>query len=288
MSMVWWIITVTAIAGIVGTGLGGLIGALVRKDSSGVVSLLLSFAGGVMLAVVCFDLVPTAIRPENATQNYSIFLVIGGIMAGYGVVYLLNRWIDRCTNHELTHHKETDHPKTADALDELIHSDHFEYHQKQGPQQRSELFMAGVIMACAIALHNLPEGIVIGASYAGDATSGAFTGTGLVMAIIIGLHNIPEGMAVEVPLMTGGMSRTKAVLVTALSGAPTVIGALIGYGLGGIGPLALSLSLSFASGAMLYVVFGELLPEAILMWRSKLPAFASIVGIAAGLVVIYV
>ena len=106
--------------------------------------------------------------------------------------------------------------------------------------------MAGVIMACAIALHNLPEGIVIGASYAGDATSGAFTGTGLVMAIIIGLHNIPEGMAVEVPLMTGGMSRTKAVLVTALSGAPTVIGALIGYGLGGIGPLALSLSLSFA------------------------------------------
>ncbi len=288
MSMVWWIITVTAIAGIVGTGLGGLIGALVRKDSSGVVSLLLSFAGGVMLAVVCFDLVPTAIRPENATQNYSIFLVIGGIMAGYGVVYLLNRWIDRCTNHELTHHKETDHPKTADALDELIHSDHFEYHQKQGPQQRSELFVAGVIMACAIALHNLPEGIVIGASYAGDATSGAFTGTGLVMAIIIGLHNIPEGMAVEVPLMTGGMSRTKAVLVTALSGAPTVIGALIGYGLGGIGPLALSLSLSFASGAMLYVVFGELLPEAILMWRSKLPAFASIVGIAAGLVVIYV
>lgn len=288
MSMVWWIITVTAIAGIVGTGLGGLIGALVRKDSSGVVSLLLSFAGGVMLAVVCFDLVPAAIRPENATQNYSIFLVIGGIMAGYGVVYLLNRWIDRCTNHELTHHKETDHPKTADALDELIHSDHFEYHQKQGPQQRSELFMAGVIMACAIALHNLPEGIVIGASYAGDAMSGAFTGTGLVMAIIIGLHNIPEGMAVEVPLMTGGMSRTKAVLVTALSGAPTVIGALIGYGLGGIGPLALSLSLSFASGAMLYVVFGELLPEAILMWRSKLPAFASIVGIAAGLVVIYV
>lgn len=288
MSMVWWIITVTAIAGIVGTGLGGLIGALVRKDSSGVVSLLLSFAGGVMLAVVCFDLVPTAIRPENATQNYSIFLVIGGIMAGYGVVYLLNRWIDRCTNHELTHHKETDHPKTADALDELIHSDHFEYHQKQGPQQRSELFVAGVIMACAIALHNLPEGIVIGASYAGDAMSGAFTGTGLVMAIIIGLHNIPEGMAVEVPLMTGGMSRTKAVLVTALSGAPTVIGALIGYGLGGIGPLALSLSLSFASGAMLYVVFGELLPEAILMWRSKLPAFASIVGIAAGLVVIYV
>ncbi|HIT69883.1 MAG TPA: ZIP family metal transporter, partial [Candidatus Aphodomonas merdavium] len=284
MSMVWWIITVTAIAGIVGTGLGGLIGALVRKDSSGVVSLLLSFAGGVMLAVVCFDLVPTAIRPENATQNYSIFLVIGGIMAGYGVVYLLNRWIDRCTNHELTHHKETDHPKTADALDELIHSDHFEYHQKQGPQQRSELFVAGVIMACAIALHNLPEGIVIGASYAGDAMSGAFTGTGLVMAIIIGLHNIPEGMAVEVPLMTGGMSRTKAVLVTALSGAPTVIGALIGYGLGGIGPLALSLSLSFASGAMLYVVFGELLPEAILMWRSKLPAFASIVGIAAGLV----
>ena len=100
--------------------------------------------------------------------------------------------------------------------------------------------------------------------------------------------DFPEGMAVSVPLISGGMSRPRAVLVTAASGAPTIIGALIGYALGGLGPVALSLSLSFAAGAMIYVVFGELIPEAILMWRSKTPAFAILIGITVGLIVIYV
>jgi ZIP family zinc transporter len=54
-----------------------------------------------------------------------------------------------------------------------------------------------------------------------------------------------------------------------------------------MGSLALTLSLSFASGAMLYVVFGELLPESILMWRSKLPALATIIGMMTGLMIIY-
>ena len=112
--------------------------------------------------------------------------------------------------------------------------------------------------------------------------------SGLVMAVVIGLHNIPEGMAVSVPLISGGMSRVRAVLVTALSGAPTILGALIGYALGGLGPAALCLALSFAAGAMIYVVFGELIPEAVLMWRSKTPAFAILVGMIVGLIVIYV
>ena len=55
-----------------------------------------------------------------------------------------------------------------------------------------------------------------------------------------------------------------------------------------MGPIALALSLSFASGAMLYVVFGELLPEAILMWRSKLPAAATVIGMLTGLIIIYI
>ena len=108
------------------------------------------------------------------------------------------------------------------------------------------------------------------------------------MAVIIGLHNIPEGMAVAVPLISGGMPKSRAVLVTALSGFPTVLGAVLGYLVGAMGPLALALSLSFASGAMLYVVFGELLPESILMWRSKAPAAAAIIGIITGLIIIYV
>ena len=105
--------------------------------------------------------------------------------------------------------------------------------------------------------------------------------------MVIGLHNIPEGMAVAVPLISGGMPKSRAVLVTALSGFPTVLGAVLGYLVGAMGSLALALSLSFASGAMLYVVFGELLPESILMWRSKLPATATIIGMLTGLVIIY-
>ena len=80
----------------------------------------------------------------------------------------------------------------------------------------------------------------------------------------------------------------RVVCITALSGAPTMLGALLGYWLGEIGPLGLALSLGFASGAMLYVVFGEILPQAFIMYRSKLPAFSAIIGILAGLFIIYV
>lgn len=280
------VMIMTAIAGIGGTGLGGLVGALFRRDSTKIVSLLLSFAGGVMLAVVCFDLIRSAIQPENAEEPVNVFLVIAGVVVGYGVIYLLNYVIDKKTNYEVAH-IDSGHPHTADNLDELIHADHYHLHKKSN--NLYQLFIAGLVMASAIALHNLPEGMVIGASYAAESGSDALTlGAGFVMAVVIGLHNIPEGMAVSVPLISGGMHKAKAVLLTALAGAPTMIGAGIGYGVGMLSPLALSLSLSFASGAMLYVVLGELLPEGILMWRSKMPALATLVGILVGLLMIYV
>ena len=140
-------------------------------------------------------------------------------------------------------------------------------------------------MASAIALHNVPEGMTIGASYASN--DGVMGNAALILAVLIGLHNIPEGMAVSVPLISGGMPKWKAVLITAASGIPTVLGALLGYVLGEIGPLGLTLSLGFASGAMLYVVFGEILPQSYLMYHSKLPAFSAIVGILVGLLIIF-
>ena len=151
---------------------------------------------------------------------------------------------------------------------------------------KASLFIAGVIMASAIALHNLPEGMTIGASFANS--KGVLEGSALVLAILIGLHNIPEGMAIAVPLINGGMRRRLAVLTTVLAGLPTVIGGIVGYWVGDLGALGLALSLSFASGAMLYVVFAEILPQSILMYRSKLPAFFVILGIIIGLIVIYV
>ena len=107
----------------------------------------------------------------------------------------------------------------------------------------------------------------------------------LVLAVTV--HNIPEGMAVAVPLISGGMGRARAAGAAALTGAPTVLGALLGFCLGTLGPTSLTLALSFASGAMLYVVFGELLPESALMWRSKAPALAAVLGIITGMVIVY-
>ena len=157
-------------------------------------------------------------------------------------------------------------------------------HQAQNGSRLS-LLVAGMVMACAIALHNLPEGMTIGASYASNG--GVLDRSAFVLAVILGLHDIPEGMAISVPLISGGMSRGKAVILTALSGLPTVLGALIGYAIGGMGAVGLALSLGFASGAMLYVVFGEILPQAILMYHSKLPAFSAIIGMLVGILIIF-
>ena len=278
MGIIEMLLLTTALAGVGGTGLGGIVGALLQKDSKRTVSLLLSFAGGVMLSVVCFDLVTEAI--ETAV---GIWHVVGSVAFGVAVTYLLNYLIDRKTNPEVPH-IDANHPKTADDLNELIHSDHLEQHYAR-KDSKLGLFVAGMVMAAAIALHNVPEGMTIGASYASG--NGVMGGSALVLAVLIGLHNIPEGMAVSVPLISGGMPKWKAILITAASGIPTVIGALLGYLLGEIGPMGLTWSLGCASGAMLYVVFGEILPQSILMYNSKLPAFSTIVGILAGLVIIF-
>lgn len=280
MNTVLYILVITALAGVGGTGLGSILSCLFKKDSNRIVSLLLSFAAGVMLAVVCFDLLSEALIESG------VFLVIAGLSFGYILIGILNAIIDSKTNKEVAHIDKS-HPKTADSLEELTHANHLQEHM-EGRQPRSGLFIAGLIMAAAIALHNVPEGIVIGSSFAKSAKELVLDRAGITMAIVIGLHNIPEGMAVAVPLISGGMSKFKAVLVTALTGSPTIIGALIGYYIGVMGPTALALSLSFASGAMLYVVFAELLPESILMYKSKMPAVGIFVGIIVGLIIIYI
>lgn len=279
-----YITLVTLLAGAGGTGLGGLVGALIKSESNRTVSLLLALAGGVMLSIVCLDLMPESVEAAEQVSQMAPFITAGAVIAGVVVVYGLNAIIDSRTSKEVTHTADPDHPKTHDDLDELIHADHLNQHIKNNDSKVS-LFVAGLVMACAIALHNVPEGMTIGASFI--ASDNMLLGAGLVMAILIGMHNIPEGMAVSVPLITGGMGRVKAVLVTAACGLPTVVGAWLGYWLGDIGPIGLALSLGFASGAMLYVVMGEIIPQAVLMYRSKAPTFAVIVGILIGLMIIY-
>lgn len=233
------VLLVTAAAGIGGTGLGGGAACLLRRDSGRMVSLLLSFAAGVMVAVVCFDLLA-----EAAPGRLAISAM--GILAGYGATAGLNRALER-------------HGTAAGE---------------------SGLLLAGAVMAAAIALHNVPEGMVIGAAFAGGEAGG-----GWLLAAVIGLHNIPEGMAVSVPMAAGGTRRWKAAAMAALTGAPTVLGAALGYAIGTLGHTALAAVLSLASGAMLYVVFAELLPESVKLWQSRLPALAAVAGIILGMVI---
>ncbi|MEG1988150.1 MAG: ZIP family metal transporter [Oscillibacter sp.] len=249
MGLLGQVIGMTAVAGIGGTGLGGVVSCVLGRTSERMVSLLLSFAAGIMTGVVCFDLVVQAVFPEAGGGRTPLWLVAGGILAGYGGIDRLNAWADR--------------------------------HSRPG---QGGLVLAGLVIAAAIALHNVPEGMVIGASFA--AAGEALPRSGVVMAGVIALHNIPEGMAVAVPLLAGGMKRSRAACITAATGAPTVLGAVGGYYLGTLGPTALALALSGASGAMLYVVFAELLPEATELWQSRLPPLAAVAGIVAGLVII--
>ena len=116
------VVIITAIAGVGGTGIGGLIGAFFGRNSEKVVSLLLSFAAGVMTSVVCFDLLVEAINQNSESSGHLLFVIFATAI-GYGIIYLLNAWIDKRTNPEVPH-IDKDHPKTADHSAELIHADH--------------------------------------------------------------------------------------------------------------------------------------------------------------------
>ena len=94
---------VTLISGAGGTGLGGLIGALFKSESNRTISLLLAFAGGVMTAMVCFDLLAEAEEAASQIAEHGVLLVILAVALGVAVVYLLNHLIDRKTRKEVSH-----------------------------------------------------------------------------------------------------------------------------------------------------------------------------------------
>ena len=276
------IFLITALTGVGGLALGGGLAAAVHSPSDKTVSLLLRFTAGVMLSVVCFDLV------SDAAEESSILPVLCWILIGYLCTYLLNCWIDKQAHHTHSHGGQ-----------EHWHHEHKHEHHEHGHEHghhhlghdngelcacgHHTLHTAGLVMAAAVALHNVPVGMAIGATFAGAAHGGG----GVLAALIIGLHNIPEGMSIAAPLLAGGGKPAGAVGIAALSGLPTILGALAGYGAGTMNPLVLAVSLSFAAGAMLYVIFGELLPESEHLWQSRLSGLSTMLGMLLGMALIF-
>jgi ZIP family zinc transporter len=246
------------LAGVIGMGLGGLLTAVFLNRTDKMVSILLSFAGGVMISIVFLELIPVAIDHSNLTVTV-IGLIIGALM-----VLLLNNLLDRISE--------------AGEAKLKLHETYAEFfHSNEMILQQKSMLRSGTIMLFAIGLHNVPEGLALGAAGYHDFN------LGVTLAIIIGLHNIPEGMAVSTPLVAGGFSKAKSVLITILAGSTTVVGAVIGFIIGGISDIAVAVSFAVAGGAMLYVVLGEIIPQSIVASKDRVPTTFALVGIIAGM-----
>ncbi|MBC2399391.1 ZIP family zinc transporter [Clostridium tetanomorphum] len=137
-----------------------------------------------------------------------------------------------------------------------------------------------LITAIGLMIHNFPEGIIMGCGFAAGGS------LGLKMSIIIAIHDIPEGIAVSAPLMVSRIKPLKIFGYTVATALPTVLGAFIGTYIGNMSRNALGISLSVASGIMLYVVCGEMIPESSKLWDGVSSTIGVLSGIIFGLILI--
>ena len=305
------ILLLTAIVGVVGMGLGATISAIFGNISNRVMCWLLSFAGGVMISVVAFKMIPTGI--ELAGVWTAVAGLILGVLLVAGLNYMLNI---SAMDEELEEDEEDieqhkcsspieDNIKTNEEFErkeqsEIVHDGSIHHCEDQESEAHCSetlcchtdhakqlicspaLTRSGIILLLALSLHKLPEGIAIGAAGTYNIT------LGVIVAFTAMLHCLPEGMAIGAPLICGGMSRKKAIMLTALGGVPTIIGGVIGMYVGNISDTFLALALTIAAGTMLYVVFGEIIPQALRITKSKLTTYAAMAGILIGMIAIFV
>lgn len=247
------------LAGVCGTGLGGLITAFIGSRTDKMISYFLSFAGGIMTSIVFFELIPKAELHSNT------IVVIMGLVAGMILVLVLNYLLDKISN--------------TNRIKSKLHETYKEYfHESEMITSKRNMIRSGIFMFFVIGLHNIPEGLAIGTGATFDI------GLGTTFALMIAIHNIPEGMAISTPLISGGLKKSKTVLLTAMSGIPTVLGAFVGILIGNISEMAFALSFSVAGGAMLYIVFCEILPQTTIMNKDRVPTIILLIGIILGLI----
>ena len=213
---------------------------------------LLGFASGVMVAASVWSLLIPAIEMPQTTGFMKVMPAAVGFLLGVGFLLL----VDELTPHL---HIGSDKPEGM----------------------RSRLSRT-TMLALAVTIHNLPEGMAVGVVFAGAADGNAdisFMGA-LAMSLGIAIQNIPAGAIISMPMRAAGNSRRKAFLIGSLSGVVEPVGGMLIILLASLFLPAMPYLLAFAAGAMIYVVVEELIPEASSGTHSNL----STIGFAIGFV----
>lgn len=218
------------------TGLGGILVVLLPWLSRRVYDSLLGFSGGVMLAAAALTLLWPAL------ERGGILAVSLGLFAGGLAVLELERNIP-----------------------------HLEPHF--APQLNGIGARLGLLLAAAVTLHNLPEGLAVGVAFAPG--SGRF---GVIVALAIALQNIPEGLAVATPLRAHGASRLAAVAWATASGLTEPLAAAVGFHFVSSVSALVPFGLAFAAGAMVFVVSDQLIPESHRQPSDKAPSLSLLAG----------
>ena len=212
---------------LLGTMLGSAFVFFMRKEiPDRLQKTLLGFASGVMMAAAVWSL----LIPSVEMASHRVLPAAVGFLAGMGFLLLID---------ELTPHL------------------HLGAQKSEGP--RSKLSRTSML-ALAVTIHNLPEGMAVGVVFAGE-THGLTLSAALAVSIGIAIQNIPEGAIISMPMHAEGNSRWKSFLIGSLSGVVEPIGSVAILLLASALDVALHYLLAFAAGAMMYVVVEELIPE---------------------------
>ena len=217
-----------------GTTLGAACVFFMKKEMNDIVQRALTgFAAGVMVAASIWSLLIPAIEQSEGMGKFAFVPAVIGFWLG--VLFLL-------------------------MLDHVIPHLHRNSQEAEGPKSKLQ---RTTMLVLAVTLHNIPEGMAVGVVFAGYLTGNAqITAAGaMALAIGIAIQNFPEGAIISMPLRSEGMNKGKAVLGGMLSGIVEPIGAVLTILAASLIVPALPYFLSYAAGAMLYVVVEELIPE---------------------------
>jgi ZIP family zinc transporter len=228
------------ILALIGTGItfsATIIGAatvfLLKKQSkSHVQKTFLGFASGVMIAASVWSLLLPAIDMAEKQGSVKWIPAACGFTVGGMFLYLLDKLLPHL-------HAESINPEGIKSS-----------------------FHRSTLLVLAVTLHNIPEGMAVGLSFALASSSPASLPSAVILAIGMALQNLPEGAAISLPLRSEGLSKNKSFIIGALSGIVEPLAGLIGAILAITIINIMPFMLSFAAGAMIYVVVEELVPEA--------------------------